>query len=122
MADKGYKRLIAWQKADALAFQIYLATKNFPPEEIYGITSQLRRAALSIPTNVVEGFARRNPKELKQFLSVSLSSLAEVEYLLDFAHRLRYIATDRYKELETNRDELGKVLWAFHKSILMQIK
>jgi four helix bundle protein len=54
MAEKGYKKLIVWQKADELAYQVYLVTKSFPKEEIYGITSQLRRAALSVPINIVE--------------------------------------------------------------------
>ena len=67
MGEAGYKKLIVWQKADELAKFVYRETKNFPQEEIYGITSQLRRAALSIPTNIVEGYARQGKKELKQF-------------------------------------------------------
>lgn len=63
--EKGYKKLIVWQKADALAFEVYLETKNFPKEEIYGMTSQLRRAALSIPTNIVEGTGRQGKNELR---------------------------------------------------------
>ena len=67
--EKGYKKLLVWQRADELAYQIYLATKQFPTDELYGITSQLRRSALSIPTNIVEGTGRQGKKELKPGLS-----------------------------------------------------
>jgi four helix bundle protein len=80
MADVGYKKLAVWHKSDELAYQVYLATKNFPKQEMYGITSQLRRAALSIPTNIAEGYARQGKNELRQFVSISLGSLAETKY------------------------------------------
>ena len=85
MGEAGYKKLIVWQKADELAYQIYLTTKTFPKEEIYGITSQLRKAALSVPTNIVEGYGKQSKNELRQFLNTALGSLAEVEYLLSFS-------------------------------------
>ena len=62
---KGYRKLIVWQKADELAYQVYLATSEFPKDEIYGIRAQLRRAVLSVPTNIVEGYGRQGKKELK---------------------------------------------------------
>ena len=73
---KGYKKLKVWQKADELALAIYIESKKFPKEEIYGITSQLRRAALSVPTNIVEGSGRQNKKEFRQFVNIALGSLA----------------------------------------------
>ena len=85
MEEKGYKKLIVWQKADVLAYQVYIETKDFPKEEIYGVTSQLRRAALSVPTNIVEGYGRQGKKELRWFINIALGSLAETEYLLDFS-------------------------------------
>ena len=97
MREKGYKKLVVWQKADELAYQIYLATKSFPKEEIYGITSQLRRAALSVPLNIVEGYGRQGKKELKRFINVALGSLAEIEYLLDFSFKLSYLKQKDYK-------------------------
>ena len=106
--EKGYKKLIVWQKSDELAYQIYLATKNFPREEIYGMTSQLRRAALSVPTNIVEGYGRQRKNELKQFTNIALGSLAETEYLLDFSLRLGYLNNEAYKPLYNLRDEVGK--------------
>ena len=72
MDQKGYRKLIVWQKADEFSFQIYFATKSFPKEELYGITSQLRRAALSVPTNIAEGYGRQGRKELKQFINIAL--------------------------------------------------
>jgi four helix bundle protein len=80
-----YKDLIVWQKADALAIKVYKVTKKFPNDEKYGITSQIRRAALSIPKNVVEGYARKGDKELARFVSIAIASAAETEYLLDFS-------------------------------------
>ena len=78
--EKGYKKLIVWRKADELAYQIYLETKKFPKDEVYGITSQLRRAAFSVPTNIVEGTGRQGKNEMRQFVNIALGSLAETEY------------------------------------------
>jgi four helix bundle protein len=114
--EKGYKNLITWRKADELAYRIYQETKKFPKDELYGITSQLRRAAISVPTNIVEGFGRQGRNELRQFIKISLGSLAETEYLLDFCFRLKYLNVDNYKELENLRKETGAFLWNFFKS------
>lgn len=117
MGEAGYKKLIVWQKADELAYRIYLATKAFPKEEIYGIISQLRRAALSVPTNIVEGYGRQSKNELRQFLNTALGSLAETEYLLDFSLRLKYLTQEQCKRLQVLRHEAGSLLWKFYKSI-----
>lgn len=115
--EKGYKKLFVWHKADELAFQVYLETKKFTKEEIYGITSQLRRAVISIPTNIVEGAGRQGRKELKQFINIALGSLAETEYLLEFCFRLKYINEESYKRLEELRKYSGALLWKFYKSL-----
>lgn len=117
MKEKGYRKLIVWQKSDDLAYQVYLATKEFPKDEIYGITSQLRRAALSIPTNIVEGSGRQGKNELRQFVNIALGSLAETEYLLGFCRKLGYLSEKSYEALEELRDETGKLLWRFYQSI-----
>jgi len=98
-----------------LAYQVYLETKNFPRDEIYGITSQLRRAAISIPTNIVEGMGRQGRKESKQFVNIALGSLAETEYLLEFCLRLNYLSEKVFKKLEDLRKNVGALLWGFHK-------
>ena len=117
MAEEKWKNLKIWQLADQLAFDVYKATENFPRDELYGITSQLRRAALSIPTNIVEGYSRKGDKELTHFLSISFASLAEVKYLIHFAKRLGYFVRDECGRLEASCDELGRVLWSFYSKV-----
>lgn len=117
MKEPGYKRLIVWQKADELAYSVYLASKDFPKEEIYGITSQLRRAVLSVPINIVEGYARHSKKELKHFLNIAIGSLAETEYLLDFCRHLNYLKESNFQKLNNLRKEVGRLLWKFYKTV-----
>ena len=117
MEKKGYKKLKVWEKADELAFGVYLATKTFPKDERFGLTSQLRRAALSVPTNIVEGYGRHGRNELRQFVNIALGSLAETEYLLEFSLRLEYFTEEKYDRLESLREETGKLLWGFYESL-----
>ena len=112
-----WERLDVWRQADEMAYQVYLVTRKFPKAEIYGITSQLRRAALSIPTNIVEGYSRKGDRELGRFLNVSLGSLAEVKYLIYFAHRLNYLSEEEYASLNSGYDKLGKSLWKFYEAV-----
>lgn len=114
MGQAGYKKLIVWQKANDLAKAIYFATKEFPKEEIFSLTSQLRRASLSVPTNIVEGYARKGAKELKQFLSVALGSLAETEYLIDFSLDVGVLTQSSHQKLCQLRQEVGNLLWKFY--------
>ncbi len=111
-----YKELIVFNKADELAFNIYKITESFPKNETFGLTFQIRKAALSIPTNIVEGYARRSKKELAQFINISLGSLAETEYLLEFSKRLGYLKTDT-SQIEALMNEVGKLLWSFYRSL-----
>lgn len=117
MEKKGYRRLIVWQKADDLAYKVYITTKTFPKDELYGITSQLRRAALSVPTNLVEGSGRQGKGEARQFANIALGSLAETEYLLGFSLRLRYLQPEEHGSLQDLCTEVGKLLWRFYKSL-----
>lgn len=110
MGTAGYKNLILWQKADILAKSVYIETRSFPKSEIFGLTSQLRRAALSVPTNIVEGYARIGSKEFKHFLSIALGSLAETEYLIEFSYDLNYLTFDQFKKLQSIRQETGNIL------------
>jgi four helix bundle protein len=88
MAGERWRNLEVWRLADRLAQRVYLLTRAFPKEEIYGLTSQVRRAALSIPTNIVEGYSRRGDKELRHYLNIGIGSLGEIEYLLYFSTKL----------------------------------
>ena len=100
MQVKSYKDLIVWQKAMDLVEMVYRATKTFPKEELYGLTNQLRRAVVSIPSNIAEGQARKSTAEFRNFLSIARGSLAEVETQLLIARRLSYI----------NQQKLGAIL------------
>lgn len=112
----GYKKLLVWQVADELAKKVYQATTSFPKYELYGITSQLRRAALSVPLNIIEGHSRNNKNEFRQFLRIALGSLTEVEYLLDFAREQKYLKRKDFEELTKLRSRVGSLLWKLYKS------
>ena len=117
MEKKGYKNLEVWKKADVLVKEIYKATTDFPRDEVYGVTSQLRRSALSVPVNIVEGTGRQGRKELKQFANIALGSLAETEYLLEFCKDVGYLSEEAFLNLERLRFETGKLLWGFYNSL-----
>ena len=117
MEEDRWKKLDVWKLADDLAYRVYIITRNFPKEEKYGITSQLRRAALSIPTNLVEGYSRKGDKELSRFLSISLGSLAETKYLLHFSYKLKYLKDEEYEEISAEYEVLGKKLWRFYDKV-----
>ena len=117
MSGDRWKNLEIWKLADSLAFLIYKLTKQFPKEEMFGITSQLRRSSLSIPTNIVEGYSRRGDKELTHFINISLGSLAEVKYLVYFSQRLDYIKTSEKEKILNDCNVLGKKLWRFYEKI-----
>jgi four helix bundle protein len=112
-----YKNLIVFQKADELTFQIYKLTEAFPRSEIFGLTSQIRRAALSIPANIVEGYARKSKKELFQFISIALGSHAEMEYPFGFSKKLGYCKSDNIAIIENLIAEVGRLLWSFRRSL-----
>ena len=107
---QSYKDLIAWQKAMALVTEIYRATQSFPREEIYGLTSQLRRAAVSVPSNIAEGQARHSQKEFRLFLSHARGSLVEVETQLMIAQNLGYLSGKDAEHLLGLAAELGRIL------------
>ena len=107
---RDYTKIKAWQKADELALLVYKATKEFPKSEIWGLTSQMRRAAVSVPANIVEGSARRNRKEYLQFLYIAMSSLAELSYYIKFTKELGYLDTNRYEELWAKAQEGLRIL------------
>jgi len=117
MEEVGYRKLVVWQSADELAYAVYLKTKSFPKEEMYGITSQLRRAALSVAINIVEGYGRQGRNEFRHFLNIALGSLAETEYLLDFSLKLKYLNERNYNDLRDLRKKVGRLLWKFYKSL-----
>lgn len=105
-----YRKLIAWQKADELAFQIYQATQHFPSEEKFGLVSQMRRSAVSVAANIAEGYTRNSKKDKVHFYNIAIGSLTEIEYYLDFSKRLDYLPENKYQELIKLRSEVGRLL------------
>jgi len=105
-----YKDLIVWQKAKMLAGNIYRTTETFPRNEVYGLTSQLRRAAVSVASNIAEGQGRLTKGEFQQFLGHSRGSLLELETQLSIATELRYIAPDELAHLEAQTSEVMRLL------------
>lgn len=114
--DKAFRKLNVWKKADELAFAIYKATVRFPREEIYGLTSQMRRAAVSVPANIVEGSSSFTSDEQRRFYNIARGSLTELEYFIEFSFRLGYLAEANFKSLVQMRDETGKLLNGLIKS------
>ena len=88
---KNFQDLRIWQKGMEVVKDIYIVTKKFPKEELYGLTSQMRRSAVSIPSNIAEGFRRYHNKEYKQFLYITMGSCAELETQIIIAHELDYL-------------------------------
>ncbi|MBI5017293.1 MAG: four helix bundle protein [Deltaproteobacteria bacterium] len=121
MIQDRWVKLDVWRVADDLACRVYEVTRSFPRAEAYGATSQLRRAALSIPTNIVEGYGRRGDRELRHFVNISLGSLAEVKYLLHFVHRIGYLCDVDYEEMIGRYNELGRMLWSFYGKIARSV-
>jgi len=94
---QSYRELIVWQKAMGFVMEVYAATKSFPRDELYGLATQLRRAAVSVPSNIAEGQARYSPREFHQFLSHARGSLVEIETQLMIAQNLGYL-TEQYTQ------------------------
>ena len=112
-----YKDLIAWQKSMLLVKNVYIQTRGFPKEEIYGLSAQLRRAAVSVPSNIAEGQGRLSKKEFKHFLSLSRGSLLEVETQLLIAADLHYMSPQNALELESQTHEVLRIINALMSSL-----
>ena len=109
---KGHQRLQVYQKSYRLVIEIYRMTGGYPQEELYGITSQMRRAAASIPLNIAEGYAKRESQsEFKRFLNMALGSNAELSVLLDLSRDLGYIGESEYEQISEQYEEVGKMTY-----------
>jgi four helix bundle protein len=114
---KSYRDLKVWQLSKEIVKDIYLITKAFPKEELYVLTSQIRRAAISVPSNIAEGHARKGTKEYLHHLSIALGSLAEIETQLELAIDLEFVAADNILILSKKLDETGKMLRGLQQSL-----
>lgn len=113
-----HKNLEAWKKAMDLVEEVYKLTLNFPREEQFGIISQLRRAAVSVPSNIAEGAGRRTDREFVNFLSIAIGSLSELDTQIELSYRLKYIAEEKYKKLITKIDDCKAITYGLRKKIM----
>jgi four helix bundle protein len=114
---KTFENLVVWQKAHEFVLRVYQATLSFPSTEQFGLTSQIRRAAVSVPSNIVEGCSRNSDTEFNRFLEISYGSLKELRYQFNLANRLGYLSGDKYNAFDFKLNECEKVLASFIRSL-----
>ena len=116
-----YRKILAWQKADDVTVAIYEVTRSFPKEEIYSLTSRIRRAAYSAPANIAEGASRNSQKDYLHFLYVARGSLSEAAYSLHLSKRLKYLDDGNHARLAEQADEASRILagliWSVEKEV-----
>lgn len=117
---RDHTKLRAFELADELALAVYKATRRFPKEELFGLTSQMRRAAVSIASNIVEGCARNSQADYLHFLDMAYGSARELEYQASLAYRLAYLTADGYAALRAACEETSKVLGGLIRSLRRQ--
>jgi four helix bundle protein len=116
--EKPHKRLLAWQKSMDLVVKIYELTKVFPREETYGLSAQIRRASVSVPSNISEGAAGRSTTQFKNFLSIAIGSLNEISTQLEIAYRVGYLDRRKLSEVENRVDECLALTYGLRKSLI----
>ena len=114
---KPYRRFDAWRACHELVLAVYKITTKFPQSELYGLTSQTRRAAMSAPLNIGEGSAKRGPREFRRYLDIALGSLSELSYAIMLARDLDYLSDDEWKSIESLSDDAGKLTWRLYESM-----
>ena len=116
-SQAAFKELDAWQQAMHLVERVYKATALFPRDELYGLTSQMRRAAVSMPSNVAEGYCRRSIKSYAYHVSIALGSHAELETCIELACRLGFLPTAERDAFDENTSSVGRLLSGLHRSL-----
>lgn len=111
---QSFRELIVWQKAHELTLAIYRATNGFPKTEVYGVTSQLRRCAASVPANLAEGRSRTSDKDFARFVGIALGSINETDYYLLLCRDLNYVLPEPYAELSQQTDEIRRMLMGLY--------
>ncbi len=114
---RNHRDLLVWQRAMELVVECYQLTRSFPKSETYGLSSQLQRAAVSIPANVAEGHGRRSTKSYLQFLSIAAGSLCELDTHIELAHRLGYVLEENLQPVQQLMDEVGRMLTGLRRSL-----
>ena len=121
VVGRDFRKIRAWQLADDLTIEVYKATQSFPKHELYGLTSQLRRAASSVPANIAEGAARGHKKEYVQFLNIARGSLAETDYFLHLAQRLEYLRAEDHGNIVAMLNQTAGVLYGLLESVKKEL-
>ncbi len=114
---KDFRQLKVWEKSHQLALAVYKATKEFPKEELYGLTSQVRRASMSIPTNIAEGCGRNTDAEFARFLQIAMGSASETEYQLLLSYDLGFLNQEQYDKLNIDISEVKRMLASLLKTL-----
>lgn len=107
---KTYRELIVWEKSMTLVNQIYKVSKQFPADENFGLTSQLRRSAISVPSNIAEGYGRNSLNDYIRFLNISVGSLYEIQTQIEIAFNLNYVEKNHFDELYENTKEIERMM------------
>lgn len=114
---KDFRKLNVWEKSHLLTLEVYKATRPFPKDELYGLTSQMRRASVSIPSNIAEGCGRGSDAELSRFCQISMGSASELEYQILLSRDLSYLEDLQYEKLTNMVTEVKKMLTSFIQKI-----
>lgn len=110
---KGFDHLVVYKKTHELVLCVYKATSKFPRDELFGLVSQMRRCAVSVVANIVEGYGRRTIKDKLQFFYIARGSFTELTYYIELSKDLKYLSLDDYNAIEKLRDECGRLLHGF---------
>ena len=114
---RNHRDLVVWKRSHRLVLRLYRLTDDFPRPEVFGLTSQIRRAAVSIPTNLAEGCGRWGDGDIGRFVKIAMGSASEVDYLTFLGAELGYVSSDKYTELATELTEVRGMLTGFYKRI-----
>ncbi|SDG04735.1 four helix bundle protein [Epilithonimonas hungarica] len=117
---KPHRNLKAWSDSILLIKDLYLITKSFPKEELFGIISQMRRAALSIPLNIAEGAARTSKKEFVRFLDIAIGSIAELDTLFIISYELEFLSDEDFNQLNSKLDLIGKLVYGLKRKLISE--
>ncbi len=115
--DYTYRKLSIWQKSMSLVTEIYSDVKIFPSDELFALTSQIKRSAVSIPSNIAEGYGRTGTKDYLRFLNIALSSLFELQTQLEIAYNLKFLKENNFNKLYENTREIERMLTSFIRKI-----
>ena len=115
---KTYKDLLIWQKSMALVSEVYKLTKSFPNEEMFGLSAQLRKASVSVPSNIAEGYGRNSTKDYVRFLHIAIGSLYEIQTQIEIAFELKYLPSEDFTRLDKLMKEIERMI----SSLLRKLK